>query len=359
MAARAYVYPFYQNSTLLTLSFVTESAGRGDSYLGLAVFHILLASWIGLANSSQIINVILSPGLRGQPKNILVCNVCLAELIMGVFLCPLYTDTLLQGIWRHSLGACAVYELTFYGQVCVATLAMLVLAVERLYFRLTPSMMEGSGSRGFTAVLVLLPWLVGAGLVGPIFTFGTAVVQGEDSNPCQLLWKPKFQAVVVFVSFMCPALLLLSVVAGLHFLHITKNVQAKCRDLGPHPEKKAFKESLQVTALAAAVCVTLQLPLFILLVKAVLCQQGGNANSCGIDTASWSVAMASLMLKSGVMPVVWLAYTDVRVWFRQGLVGTLCASKDVPAMDDQGNDAESTIAAVGNSRQAILQSSVM
>ncbi|KAK3759806.1 hypothetical protein RRG08_041759 [Elysia crispata] len=361
MASSTYVYPYFQNSTLLSLSFVRESGGRNDHYLGLTIFHIFLASWVGVANSSQIINVILSDGLRRQPKTILICNVCVAELIMGVFLCPLYTDTLMQGTWRHNTTLCAVYELTFYLQVGVSTLAVLVVAVERLYFLLTPGMMEGSGGRCITIVLLCVPWIIGAALVVPIFKFGTVAIQSENAGPCQLLWKSKFQAVVVFISFLCPAFLLLCVVVALHALHVVMKVHAKRRDLGPHPEKKAIKESLRVVLLVSTVCVVLQFPFFVILFKAVLCHAGGPTTSCGIETSTWSATMAILMLKAGVTPVAWMAYTDIRVWFRQGLAGMVCGSKGV-AEDDlscRSNDQESYVASVGHSRQAILQTSPM
>ncbi|GFR66885.1 G protein-coupled receptor 84 [Elysia marginata] len=179
MASRHDTPSRLQNSTLLTQSFVGENDGRNDHFLGLTIYYIFLAFWVGVANSSQIINVVFSPGLRSQPKNILICNVCVAELIMGVFLCPMYTDTLMQGTWRHDLTTYIVYELTFYCQVCITTLAVLVVAVERLYFLLTPNMMDGSGTRCMTALLVLLPWTIGASLVVPIFKFGTITFSNE------------------------------------------------------------------------------------------------------------------------------------------------------------------------------------
>lgn len=358
-----------QNSTLLTQSFVGEKEGSNDHFIGLTIFHIFLAFWVGVSNSSQIINIIFSPSLRREPKNILICNVCVADLIVGVFLCPMYTDTLMQGIWRHDLKTCAVYEVTFYCQVCVATLAVLMVAVERLYFILTPNMMEGSGSRCMTTILVLLPWITGAGLVVPIFKFGTVVVPAERAGPCQLMWKSKFQRVIGFTSFVCPALLLVSVVIGLHALHAIMKVHAKRRDLGPHPEKQAIKETLRVVFLSSLTSVSFQFPFFVVFFTAEFCEPAAESfvdTSCqdAIDTSTWAVAMAILMLKAGATPVVWMTYADIRLGFQQGIGGVIFSCGGIKNEDARGgchsntnSDPHLNNLSLGQSQQAILTSS--
>ncbi|CAG5129811.1 unnamed protein product [Candidula unifasciata] len=307
-----------QNSTLLTQSLVPERNPHHSDHLGLCIVHILMALWACLANCSQIVNVALSPSLRHQPKNILVLNVCITDLIIGAFLCPLYSDSLMQGTWRHDVDTCIVYEVIFYAQVSISTLSVLVLIVERFYYLLTPRMMDGSGKNCVTTVLTALPWVIGSALVVPMFLNGARASFNEGTRSCQILWKKKFQAVTVFVSFFCPAFLVLSMTAAVVMLYVIFSVIAKRRDLGPYPDRFLMRDSLRVVLLSSFVCVFLQFPFFIVLLMEIFCQRdiSNNYEPCGQSEYTWAVVAVITMLKPGLMPLTWLAYTDIRSGFQ-------------------------------------------
>uniref|UniRef100_A0A0B7AHM3 G-protein coupled receptors family 1 profile domain-containing protein n=1 Tax=Arion vulgaris TaxID=1028688 RepID=A0A0B7AHM3_9EUPU len=303
-----------QNSTLLTQGLVPETHSHHGDHLSLCIVHIMMALWVCLANTSQIINIMLSSTLRYKPKNLLAVNVCVIELIVGGFLCPLYSDSLMQGTWRHDVNTCILYEVIFYAQVSISTLAVLVLVVERFYYLLSPRMMEGSGKRFVTVILLLLPWVVGSSLVVPAFLTGARATFNEITKSCQILWKRKYQAVTVFVSFFCPAFLLLAMTAAVVMLYVIFSVTAKRRNLGPNPERYTMRDSLRVVLFSSFTCVILQFPFFIVLLLEMFCKS--HPEPCGQSETTWAVVTMITMLKPGVMPLIWLAYTDVRNGFK-------------------------------------------
>lgn len=63
--------------------------------------------------------MLLDRKLRDQPRTVLMVSIGVAELVVAGVLCPLYTDSLLRGPWRHGPVTCSVYEAIFYLQVCV------------------------------------------------------------------------------------------------------------------------------------------------------------------------------------------------------------------------------------------------
>ena len=62
-------------------------------------------------------NLLLDRKLRRQPRSVLIVSISVSELLVAGFLCPLYTDSLVRGPWRHGLLLCSLYEAVFYLQV--------------------------------------------------------------------------------------------------------------------------------------------------------------------------------------------------------------------------------------------------
>ncbi|CAL1531755.1 unnamed protein product [Lymnaea stagnalis] len=306
-----------QNSTLLTQGLVPEVHAHHTDHLELTIAHIAMAFWVCLANGSQIVNILLTPAIRRQPKNMLVVNVCLCEVIIGGFLCPLYSDSLLQGTWRHNPVTCIVYEATFYGQVCVSTLAVFFLLVERLYYLLSPHTRINSCIYCLTLLMVVFPWILGAALVAPLVVYGSIAKLNQGSQSCQILWKPRFQTVTIFVSFFCPAFLAMVMAVFMVIFYVMHPVTVKDRHEVPEPDRQLIKESVRVGLLSSLTSVMLQFPFFIVLLQEIFCQRDASSlRQCGLSEKTWSVVMLVAMLKPGITPFVWLAYSDVRSGFR-------------------------------------------
>uniref|UniRef100_A0A0B7A0L5 G-protein coupled receptors family 1 profile domain-containing protein n=1 Tax=Arion vulgaris TaxID=1028688 RepID=A0A0B7A0L5_9EUPU len=306
-----------QNSTSLVQE---EKNSHHDDHLVLCIVHIIMAVWACLANCSQIFNVLLKANLRLQPKNILVVNVCVIELVIGAFLCPLYSESLMQGTWRLDVNACITYEVIFYIQVAVSTLSVMALVVERFYYIINPNLMNGSKKWTFTAVLLTFPWMLGSALVVPMFMNGATATFNEGTSSCQVVWKQEFQAITVFISFFCPAFLVLTMAAAAVMLYVICFVTAKNRQIGPTAESFLLQDSLHVVLLSSLLCVVLQFPFFIVLLMEIFCQKDIHniTESCGQSETTWAVAAAFSMLKPGLMPLTWLAYTDIRNGFGMG-----------------------------------------
>ncbi|GFR66881.1 histone-lysine N-methyltransferase SETMAR [Elysia marginata] len=120
---------------------------------------------------------------------------------------------------------------------------------------------------------------------------------------------------------------------------------------------QAIKEALWAVSLSSVTCVLLQFPFFVALLIAVFCEPSGDASSsCGIDTFTWSVVMAILMLKAGVTPVVWMIYTDIRQGFRQGLGVMVCGSKNEDDRRCHNSDLDPDLNQLGIGTREIIAS---
>ncbi|PVD19929.1 hypothetical protein C0Q70_20423 [Pomacea canaliculata] len=188
----------------------------------------------------EIINLLLDRKLRDQPRTVLMVSIGVAELVVAGVLCPLYTDSLLRGPWRHGPVTCSVYEAIFYLQVCVcerdtkredeeeenvcvSSLAVLVFNVERLYFLLAPSMLTGRGKGRVTVLLTSLPWAVGILLVLPLYLHGAhaTTVSGGPHSTCVVHWQPHLHVLTIFVSFFAPGFLVLVTLVVVLLLYVT------------------------------------------------------------------------------------------------------------------------------------------
>ncbi|XP_071103760.1 histamine H3 receptor-like [Haliotis cracherodii] len=300
------------NSTLLTVSVMSPAYPVPEHYIILAIGHILLTLWICFSNTTIIITIGMDPHLRIVPKNLLIVNSAVTELIVGLFCCPLYTDSLLHGTWRNSRGACITYELVFYIQVCISVLSVLIINVERFYYLLSPRMMDGSGKGILTSVLILLPWVIGVGLVAPMYSEGIAMnnLQTTDAGHCVILWKWKFQIVTCFASFFAPSFLVISMMTTVVIVYVIFGILAKRGNREVHTEEKPCRESLHTVLLASFVCVGMLFPVFFCLLMYLFCNS--NNSSCIRSDTLWGITMYLAMIKSGVMPLVWLVSTDIR-----------------------------------------------
>ncbi|XP_041363859.1 uncharacterized protein LOC121379350 [Gigantopelta aegis] len=304
------------NSTLLLQSLIVPDEPIAQRYIGLAILHILLGLWICLSNLSQVVTILMDRQLRRTPRNLLMVNVSVSELIIGVFSCPLYTDSLLHGMWRHSASACISYEAIFYLQAGISLLAVLMVSVERFYYILSPKMLEGSGNGIFSGILIFLPWGIGLSLILPMYMEGADVFNVRfEGDVCIILWKKQFQIVTCFTSFFGPSFLVLTMMVAVIVLFFIFSVTAKIRCVDMHFDDKSGKEALFAVCMSSCFSVCLPFPLYICLLMHLFCTQ----EECIASEAVWGAVMILAMIKSGVMPLVWLVYADVRQAYRSVL----------------------------------------
>ncbi|XP_076443713.1 D(1B) dopamine receptor-like isoform X2 [Babylonia areolata] len=376
-----------------------STAGRHHhhGHLLLALVHILMALWAWLANVTQMVNVLQDAKLRRQPRTALILSISVSELVVAGFLCPLYTDSLVRGPWRHGLLLCSAYEAVFYLQVCVSSLAVLVFNVERFYYMAAPHLLQAPSRRGHaTALLTSLPWLIGLLVVVPVFTRGTQAamehVAGLHHRTCVVQWDRTLHIVTVFIVFLAPSFLMLATAVTVLLLYVLFSIrthEAVSLESGSgsssshHPDRrwslsdavgsrdgqacsgssrrgrtrhhsgmqelegKFKKECVLSVCLSTFLAVGLQFPFFTLLLLQVFCQppahhpssessvfsflpessssSSGTAgpNSCQFSDTAWTTCMMLGMAKPGLLPLVWLVYSDIRAGFSPRACG-LC-----------------------------------
>nr|KAG5695514.1 hypothetical protein BaRGS_008017 [Batillaria attramentaria] len=380
----------------------------------LTLVHILLALWAWLANSTQMINLLLDRNLRRQPRTALLIGVSVAELLVAGLLCPLYTDSLLRGPWRHGVVTCSTYEAIFYLQVCISSLAVLVLNVERFYFLLAPGMLQGAGKRRVTALLTILPWVVGLLVVVPLYTRGAHAtldhVPGLHHRTCVVHWRRDLHVLTVFVSFLAPAFLLLATAVAVLLLYVISAMRAHeslseaplSRDATHHTTNSAWgpqngtpggsmdggprrgriarlteldaktrRECMLAVLASSMLCVVLQFPFFAVLLLQLFCQQPAPSTApsdsrasllpdaalgshpdprdCHFSDTVWAAVMMTGMAKPGIMPLVWLIYSDIRAGLKLGACACSCAWRRVCRFQDTRREENGGTSSAGNS----------
>lgn len=265
-----------------------------------------------------MLNLLLDRQLRHQPRTCLIISISVVELIVAGILCPLYTDSLIRGPWRHGLLTCSVYEAIFYLQVCISSLAVLVLNVERLYFLLAPRMLTGAGKLRVIVLLTLLPWMAGIVMVVPLYTRGAHAVlenvPGLHHRTCVVHWERDVHVLMVFICFLAPAFLLLATAMGMLLLYVIFAKRAAHVPIVPRGRNggdsgqsgvsgmsgvlrngrasriinagvlteanpKQRRESLTAVLVSSGLCVGLQFPFFAVLLLQLFCHPAAEIAS--------------------------------------------------------------------------------
>ena len=116
-------------------------------------------------------------------------------------------------------------------QVCISSLAVLVLNVERFYFLLAPRLLQLAPAKHYvTALLTSLPWLVSVVVIAPLYTRGARAtlehVTGLHHRTCIVEWDRSLHIVTVFFAFLAPAFLLLTTAVAVLLLYVISAARA-------------------------------------------------------------------------------------------------------------------------------------
>ncbi|XP_076444070.1 uncharacterized protein LOC143282346 [Babylonia areolata] len=279
------------------------------SWNGLNIGRLTLAIWILATHLALILLMVAKGSLRSQPKNVLIINVSLTNLLMGVFIIPTKLHFILGPGDLQEEVECGLRMgwtlLNDYYQVCVCLLAVLGLVLERLVYVHTER--RGTSlTRCATwlncALYFLLPWALSALLLVPLFHLALAgPVPGE---PCAFRVRDSYFLAAHVLSFL-PAAVAVFVAAPLAGLLDCVRSE-KCTSTPSTPRG----ESLLIAVLLSALTVFGETPYFVVRVL-VMCLECDDA-FCSRFQQGVTAGMWLRIAKAALMPFLWLVYSDVR-----------------------------------------------
>ena len=185
----------------------------------LVVFNITIL----LVNILVIVAVFRNPWLRRSFKHIFVVNLAICDLIVGLFICPVYTHVTLHG--EEGLPCSTINALRFFTVSLVpsiATLALFVINMDYIFKLTWYYYASAKHNARIFFTLLLMPWILTFIIMIPLYFDATTSKRLDGSPLCvrelksystssvafiTLSFFP--QAILVFVSFMVAGILYL------------------------------------------------------------------------------------------------------------------------------------------------------
>lgn len=275
------------------------------SWNGLNIARLTLAIWILASHLALIVFILSKSILRRQPKNILIVNVSLTNILLGVFLVPTKLHFILAPVVTDCQLSIAWTMLNEYFQVCVSLLAVLGLVVERLVYVFTErrGMVLTRLATWLNCVLYfLLPWAASAILVLPIFY--EALVERLTDHTCAWRVRDHYFLFLQILSFVpaATAVFFTAPLAGL--LDCLRSRECHYTPSTPRGE------SLVIATLVSVLAVLGEMPYFVVRVL-IMCMEC-NHPLCARFNDGVTGGMWVRIAKAAVMPFIWLSYSDMR-----------------------------------------------
>ncbi|KAK6175638.1 hypothetical protein SNE40_014050 [Patella caerulea] len=278
----------FTNSTLEPTDHVHYS-------VGMAVFGIILAIWIIFVNGALIIVVLSSKERRNNNFMLHIVNIAVADIFVGILVLPIMADYLLAGSWKLGAEACQFWVITDILMCTVSIIAIVMVSYDRFIYLVWPKF-YASGWKQYIlgSVMILIPWVVGLGLVLPLWLNGQSMHQESD---CLVILNRDFKIVSCFVSFFVPAFF--AICLNFSVLLMLCVLRRRWQERRVPSAKRPARQILTV-ALVSLVFVVMWLPFFVLMMLQAL-----NIDE-GIPARMLELSIWLGYLNSGVTPMLWL-----------------------------------------------------
>ncbi|ESO89630.1 hypothetical protein LOTGIDRAFT_164935 [Lottia gigantea] len=276
----------------------TEVYRFSDTNIG----QLCLTIWT-LGSHLALIGFILCCGkLRRNPKNILIINILLTNLLVGFFIVPflvhLQLTSYLSCPLRIALKLCNDYLYVF-----LFLMTVLSAVIERSIFVIKKTNLNGLLKWIVTVILFLAPWIIAAILILPLFYVGMG--DPETDKECVYTGDQDLFIAAQVVSYILPGLLIvpLALVTGVY--HV-KKIEVK-------PLEKILillkREAVSVISLVTVFSLVMEVPSFVvgMLNMTMHCTGPSCLGLRGTEIALWV-----RIIKISVYPFLWLAYSDIR-----------------------------------------------
>ncbi|XP_071082396.1 beta-4C adrenergic receptor-like [Haliotis cracherodii] len=277
-----------------------------SSNLGVGVFGVILTIWIIVSNSALIISILMDDVRRRSIFCLHIVNLAVADLLVGVVVVPIMADYLLGGSWDLGEDVCQFWLISDVLLCTVSIIALVMISCDRFMYLTCPRMFLEHSRYIVCCLMIILPWVVGMALVLPLWIMGKGEIKNPE-NDCMLLLRQDYKISSLFVSFFVPAFLAIGVnVAILLMLFVLR------QRLGELPLKRKNenpKRQIFCVCIVSVVFTVMWAPFFVV---SLLMAVGEYKPPRAIITLTIWMGYCN----SGVNPLLWLVFPQVREGFR-------------------------------------------
>uniref|UniRef100_A0A0B6Z9Z8 G-protein coupled receptors family 1 profile domain-containing protein n=1 Tax=Arion vulgaris TaxID=1028688 RepID=A0A0B6Z9Z8_9EUPU len=214
----------------------------GGGFTAQVIGGIALTSWTLFANLVLILAILRSEHRRKVSFNLHVCNLCVADLLMGVLVLPLYIDFNFHNQWVHSDTLCRIWTMA---DMMVNTVSILILATmifDRFVLFSCPDAAEGCCKFVLSSSLIVIPWVFGAVIVIPVYLIGeTGVGVKEDDGLCFYNLSTTFAIVAEIACYAVPSLVTFALLVATSMIWCFKKEELRDMDFSDEREHKGWQ----------------------------------------------------------------------------------------------------------------------
>ncbi|RUS86324.1 hypothetical protein EGW08_005909 [Elysia chlorotica] len=276
------------------------------SWNALNIVRLGLSIWIICSHIAIIVFILGKQILRTQPKNLLIVNVALVNMLLGVFVIPGKLHFILNPSHVPCNLAVAWDFIANYFQPSVALFAVLSLVFERFVYVYTEKRQRKIKPLAQilgTIVLLVVPWLISTLFLLPIY-FGGLVAKARDPNMCLYKTDDHFFVATQLISFIPPSLGVFILAPFTGLLDCLRPKRCFYKPLTPKGE------SMTVTTVVTLFSIFAEAPFCI--VRVLMMRLECNTPDCTRFSETLTVTWWVRIIKTAVFPFVWLFYTDIR-----------------------------------------------
>ncbi|XP_050400880.1 uncharacterized protein LOC126817778 [Patella vulgata] len=240
--------------------------------------------------------------LRKNPKNILIVNISLTNLMVGLFIVPFLVHLQINAYLPCPLRI-ALKLFNDYLHVFVFLLTVLSLVIERSIFVIKDGSFTTPVRWGLTIILFLAPWIIGVIIILPLFYVGMG--EADPERECVYMGDKNYFIAAQVMSYIFPGLLIVPVALSTGVYHVRKN------ELKPLEKVLILlkREAVMVISLVTVFSLIMEVPSFVVgMLNATLsCTAPFCIGLKGVEIALWV-----RIVKISFFPFLWLAYSDIR-----------------------------------------------
>ncbi|GFS10758.1 cell surface protein [Elysia marginata] len=276
------------------------------SWNALNIVRLGLAIWIICSHIAIIVFVLGKQILRTQPKNLLIVNVAVVNMLLGIFVLPAKLHFILNPDDVSCNLAIAWDFIANYFQPSVALFAVLSLVFERFVYVYTEKRqrkIKPVAQILGTIVLLIVPWVFSCLFLLPVF-FGGLLARANDPSSCLYKTDDHFFLATQLLSFIPPSLGVFILAPFTGLLDCLRPKSCFYQPLTPKGE------SMTVTTVVTLFSIFAEAPFCT--VRILMMRLECNNPYCTRFSEALTVTWWVRIIKAAVFPFVWLFYTDIR-----------------------------------------------
>ncbi|KAH9496377.1 hypothetical protein Btru_010767 [Bulinus truncatus] len=201
---------------------------------------ILFTVWAIVSNLVLILAILRNEHRRRVSFNLHVCNLSSVGVLLGCFVLPLLIDYNLKNHWSYDDNLCRVWLMADMMVCTVSVLVVLAMVFDRFVLFSCPGSAEGPCKYVLSAVLILLPWVFGAGIVMPVYLYGEAG-DGVTVGHCYLHFRSPFPIVSELAGYAVPGLAAFGLLVATTLTFWLKKEELREMDFSEEREHKGWQ----------------------------------------------------------------------------------------------------------------------